>query len=95
MNLQNVGISAWGLAIHQEARLIAVSANSANVDIFAPALTQYSKPSEEDLRQDGLIREHPYDREDFAYADVCYHTMKPGEEFVDPHQPALKSNDIW
>ncbi|KAF2085746.1 hypothetical protein K490DRAFT_67343 [Saccharata proteae CBS 121410] len=36
--LENVGASAWGLAIHKEARLIAVSCNKHVVTVFAPAL---------------------------------------------------------
>ncbi|KAF2491892.1 hypothetical protein BU16DRAFT_530314 [Lophium mytilinum] len=35
----NVGRSAWGLAIHSEARLIAVSANTRKVTVFALALS--------------------------------------------------------
>ncbi|UNI14889.1 hypothetical protein JDV02_001470 [Purpureocillium takamizusanense] len=34
----NVGKSAWGLAVHQESRLIAVSSNKCEVTVFAPAL---------------------------------------------------------
>lgn len=34
----NVGMSAWGLAIHEDARLIAASSNTKRVDVFAPAL---------------------------------------------------------
>ena len=36
---RNVGRSAWGLAVHEEARLIAVSANSHVITVFAFALT--------------------------------------------------------
>ena len=36
---KNVGRSAWGLAVHEEARLIAVSANSHVITVFALALT--------------------------------------------------------
>lgn len=36
--LENVGHSAWGLAIHKEARLVAVSSNTKVIDVFAPAL---------------------------------------------------------
>ncbi|KAM5355862.1 hypothetical protein ACJ41O_002508 [Fusarium nematophilum] len=36
---ENVGISAWGLAIHQKSRLIAVSSNRHEVIVFALALT--------------------------------------------------------
>ncbi|KAF5018655.1 hypothetical protein F66182_9360 [Fusarium sp. NRRL 66182] len=35
---ENVGISAWGLAIHQKSRLIAVSSNRHEVMVFALAL---------------------------------------------------------
>ncbi|GAB0141578.1 hypothetical protein EsHS_00002165 [Epichloe bromicola] len=35
---ENVGISAWGLAIHEQSRLIAVSSNRSEVTVFAPAL---------------------------------------------------------
>ncbi|KAF4455447.1 crt10 protein [Fusarium austroafricanum] len=37
---ENVGISAWGLAVHQKTRLIAVSSNRHEVIVFALALTQ-------------------------------------------------------
>ncbi|RGP67271.1 crt10 protein [Fusarium longipes] len=37
---ENVGISAWGLAVHQKSRLIAVSSNRHEVVVFALALTQ-------------------------------------------------------
>ncbi|KAM0427467.1 hypothetical protein ACHAPT_007427 [Fusarium lateritium] len=36
---ENVGMSAWGLAIHQKSRLIAVSSNRHEVIVFALALT--------------------------------------------------------
>lgn len=35
---ENVGISAWGLAVHQYSRLIAVGTNNSNVHVFQPAL---------------------------------------------------------
>ncbi|KAK0118933.1 hypothetical protein ONS95_007802 [Cadophora gregata] len=35
----NVGISAWGLAIHQVSRLIAVGSNHREVTVFQPALS--------------------------------------------------------
>ena len=36
--IRNVDKSAWGLAIHKNARLLAVSSNTHNIDVFAPAL---------------------------------------------------------
>ncbi|KAG6042477.1 hypothetical protein E4U17_001433 [Claviceps sp. LM77 group G4] len=35
---ENVGRSAWGLAIHQQSRLIAVSSDRSEITVFAPAL---------------------------------------------------------
>lgn len=40
----NVGASAWGLAVHKEQRLIAVSANSHTIYVFAFALVGESLP---------------------------------------------------
>ena len=37
--LHNVGLSAWGLAIHRDARLIAISSNSHTVKVLAYALS--------------------------------------------------------
>lgn len=45
--LENVGHSAWGLAIHKEARLLAVSSNTQIIDIFAPALQSPGPPESE------------------------------------------------
>ncbi|KAL9085514.1 MAG: hypothetical protein Q9165_007559 [Trypethelium subeluteriae] len=36
---ENVGMSAWGLAVHREARLVAVSANMRGVTVYSFALT--------------------------------------------------------
>lgn len=36
---ENVGISAWGLAVHQKSRLIAVSSNRSEITVFALALS--------------------------------------------------------
>jgi hypothetical protein len=37
---RNVGASAWGLAVHQEARMLAISANTHNVTVLAYALAE-------------------------------------------------------
>jgi len=42
--LENVGHSAWGLAVHKEARLLAVSSNTQIIDVFAPALRNPGPP---------------------------------------------------
>ncbi|KAI9642277.1 hypothetical protein NHQ30_009079 [Ciborinia camelliae] len=44
--LENVGISAWGLAIHQNSRLIAVSSNRHEVTVFVHG-TNRNKPGDE------------------------------------------------
>ncbi|KAK3496865.1 uncharacterized protein B0T23DRAFT_426042 [Neurospora hispaniola] len=46
---ENVGESAWGIAIHQESRLLAVSSNRAEVTVFAFALRQHrhQKPKDD------------------------------------------------
>ena len=46
--LHNVGASAWGLAIHQAARMIAVSANTHNITVFAFALDKAENSKEDD-----------------------------------------------
>lgn len=43
---RNVGASAWGLAIHQEARMIAISANTHKVTVIAYALAQPGEHSD-------------------------------------------------
>ncbi|KAF2454541.1 hypothetical protein BDY21DRAFT_366289 [Lineolata rhizophorae] len=48
MVMQNVDISAWGLAVQREARMFAVSSNNAEVTVFAFALAEESSSSEED-----------------------------------------------
>lgn len=47
---QNVGNSAWGLAIHTEARIIAVSSNNHEFNIFAFALLDRAELPSEELR---------------------------------------------
>lgn len=42
--LRNVGESAWGIAIHKAARLIAVSSNDHNITVFAFALCREPSP---------------------------------------------------
>lgn len=44
--VENVGMSAWGLATHKFARLIAVSANTGQITVYAFALVD---PSSEDM----------------------------------------------
>ena len=37
---ENVGMSAWGLALHEDSRLIAVSSNRREVTVFIPAISE-------------------------------------------------------
>jgi hypothetical protein len=49
---RNVGRSAWGLAIHREARMIAISANTHQITVLAYALTdQGEEPSDTNSRE--------------------------------------------
>ncbi|KAI4120648.1 MAG: hypothetical protein LQ338_006860 [Usnochroma carphineum] len=49
--IANVGMSAWGIAVHKEARMIAVSSNSKKIHVFAFALSK-SKCSTPEARSD-------------------------------------------
>jgi hypothetical protein len=45
---RNVGASAWGIAVHREARLIAIGANTSKITIIALALTKKGDAHETD-----------------------------------------------
>ena len=45
---ENVGASAWGLATHKDARLLAVSSNTTEVNVFVPSLSPH-RPLERDV----------------------------------------------
>lgn len=63
---QNVGASAWGLAVHREARIIAISANTHEVTIVAFALaSQESEQIEPDLMDSRSIAGEEADPSDF------------------------------
>jgi hypothetical protein len=52
--VENVGLSAWGLAVHTKSRLIAVSSNRHEVTVFAFGLTQPpTKRISRELRRPG------------------------------------------
>ncbi|PVH98729.1 hypothetical protein DM02DRAFT_729695 [Periconia macrospinosa] len=53
----NVGSSAWGIAVHREARLMAISANTHNITVLAFAL---SDPSDDSSSE--IDRGFPHDR---------------------------------
>jgi hypothetical protein len=38
---ENVGITAWGLAIHEQSRLLAVGSNHREVTVFMHAFTEF------------------------------------------------------
>lgn len=44
---RNVGASAWGLAVHREARIIAISANTRKITIIAYALAEYTNEADD------------------------------------------------
>ncbi|MCJ1381031.1 hypothetical protein MMC17_004140 [Xylographa soralifera] len=53
----SVGLSAWGIAIHKEARLIAISANTHQITVFAFALRQERSPDSQGVPQDSEAAE--------------------------------------
>lgn len=58
--LSNVGESAWGLAVHKEARLLAVSSNSRLISVFAFALhrtTSMEKTGDENVLPIDALRD--------------------------------------
>jgi hypothetical protein len=62
---RNVGKSAWGLAIHSEARVIAVSANTQNVTVFKLGLVNQQEEHEDENSVPLRSREN----------DVTYHIV--------------------
>lgn len=70
---ENVGLSAWGLAVHKYARLIAITANTGIITVFAFALvdeshhenSSHSEPLLDDFRNYGQNWLHVDDREQF------------------------------
>lgn len=61
---RNVGASAWGLAIHQEARMIAISANTHKVTVIAYALARPGKNSDSSSGSSDSDMEECSDEED-------------------------------
>ncbi|KAJ4332144.1 hypothetical protein N0V95_009731 [Ascochyta clinopodiicola] len=62
---RNVGASAWGLAIHREARMIAISANTHKVTVFAYALAKTDGSSNDPSDSDSELEDCP-EEEDSA-----------------------------
>jgi hypothetical protein len=53
---ENVGMTAWGLAIHEQSRLIAVSTNLKEVTVFVPALTFKIDESSESVSTASFVK---------------------------------------
>jgi CRT10 len=49
---ENVGMSAWGLAIHEQSRLLAVGSNRHEVTVFAFAINRKPAPADPSARDD-------------------------------------------
>ncbi|KAF7679325.1 mitochondrial carrier [Alternaria burnsii] len=63
---RNVGASAWGLAVHREARIIAISANTHRITIIAYALVSSIDLDISDHDTHGIsppVRNFPYSRQ--------------------------------
>ncbi|KAJ6024241.1 hypothetical protein N7540_005038 [Penicillium herquei] len=52
--VENVGMSAWGLAMHKFARLIAISANTRQITVFAFALVDSTSTNSDDQSQPSI-----------------------------------------
>ncbi|KAM3426364.1 hypothetical protein MY4824_010001 [Beauveria thailandica] len=52
---ENVGVSAWGLAVHRQSRLIAVSSNRREVTVFAFALQRLRKTRQQQEEEDATF----------------------------------------
>ena len=60
---RNVGKSAWGLAVHREARLIAISANTRRITVIAYALVGTTDSSETSNLDDDGTPDYPTRRQ--------------------------------
>lgn len=69
---ENARLSAWGLAVHSEARLIAVSSNTTRITVWAVALIQAPKLSDEDDKQDKLILQDTVKGTGFTYRAISH-----------------------
>ena len=76
---KNVGASAWGIAMHKAARILAISANTHQISVFAFALGSGSSP-------DGDSSGGP--------ADVSQTTDRPLGSSVGFHQPDTTSRAV-
>ncbi|KAI9711895.1 MAG: hypothetical protein M1812_007049 [Candelaria pacifica] len=63
--VDNVGLSAWGLAIHTASRMLAVSSNTGDITVFAFALANELNDATPDSLQNHLYESTP----DSAYSD--------------------------
>jgi len=63
--LHNVGKSAWGLAVHEQSRLIAVSSNLREVTVFLP-----SYKFGDDEADDASLREQPFPELSGAFTSI-------------------------
>lgn len=84
--LENVGKSSWGLAVHTEARKIAVSANTHNVTVFEFGLATDGDDEGED---EGEAEESPADEDkpvSYSSADIMRNSRKQDRSYVLPGQ---------
>lgn len=77
--VSNVGMSAWGIAVHKEARMIAVSSNSKKINNFAFAVSD-SKCSTPEARSDDDM----FDVNCLKYLDDQEWARPTGLDVLDP-----------
>lgn len=107
----NVGISAWGLAIHKKSRLIAVSSNAHEITVFAFAINregEAAKPPSSNGHEDDTHEPMPIgqkevsniippmiDREDSEALNGANSIPVQGEVIWDPPMYPLDPNSTW
>ena len=81
--LHNVGLSAWGLAMHKEARMIAASSNTRKITVFAFALDDADSDQEDQTGLSKSSRTRARFRSDDAMPDrtQANHTIELSGHF--------------
>lgn len=75
--LKNIGISAWGVAIHKAARMIAVSSNLHQISVFAFALKRDSSPDSASSEHSELLGDDYFGTHDSFWERVDTSTCSP------------------
>lgn len=92
--LKNVGMSAWGIAIHKTARLIAVSSNLHQISVFAFALSRDMSPDRpSDLEDDEFSATGFSSPDDDSWVRVDESSYSPRHRFAKNVELVLKGHE--